>query len=162
MKKLQYTTNDPAASTDYLAGDNTWKTIPGGSTTTSKSFMGVLQGSTVSSLLTSYGCFNYQTLSPTEAGRIFVVPYACTVSRFYVRIFSAQSGLGALTFTVRKNGVDTSIVVTIAAGSAANTEANSGTSSATYSAGDDLGFKVVNSAGAVSANIHNTSIMVEI
>lgn len=30
MKKLQYTTNDPAASTDYLAGDNTWKTIPGG------------------------------------------------------------------------------------------------------------------------------------
>lgn len=30
MKKLQYTTNDPSASTDYLAGDNTWKTIPGG------------------------------------------------------------------------------------------------------------------------------------
>ena len=30
MKKLQYTTNDPATSTDYLAGDNTWKTIPGG------------------------------------------------------------------------------------------------------------------------------------
>ena len=30
MKKLQYTTNNPAANTDYLAGDNTWKTIPGG------------------------------------------------------------------------------------------------------------------------------------
>lgn len=30
MKKLQYTTNDPSASTDYLAADNTWKTIPGG------------------------------------------------------------------------------------------------------------------------------------
>ena len=30
MKKLQYTTNNPAATTDYLAGDNTWKTIPGG------------------------------------------------------------------------------------------------------------------------------------
>ena len=30
MKKLQYTTNDPATSTDYLAGDNTWKTIPSG------------------------------------------------------------------------------------------------------------------------------------
>lgn len=161
MKKLQYTTNDPSATTDYLAADNTWKTIPGG-TPTSKSFMGVLQGATVSSLLTSYGCFNYQTLSPTEAGRIFVVPNACTVSKFYVRIFSSQSGLGSLVFTVRKNGVDTSIVVTIAAGSAANTEANSGASSATYSAGDDLGFKVVNNAAAVSANIHNTSIMVEI
>ena len=30
MKKLQYTTNDPSATTDYLAADNTWKTIPGG------------------------------------------------------------------------------------------------------------------------------------
>lgn len=30
MKKLQYTTNDPAASTDYLAGDNTWKPMSGG------------------------------------------------------------------------------------------------------------------------------------
>jgi hypothetical protein len=30
MKKLQYTTNDPAASTDYLAADNTWKPITGG------------------------------------------------------------------------------------------------------------------------------------
>jgi len=30
MKKLQYTTNQPSASTDYLAADNTWKTIPGG------------------------------------------------------------------------------------------------------------------------------------
>lgn len=30
MKKLQYTTNDPASSTDYLAGDNTWKPMSGG------------------------------------------------------------------------------------------------------------------------------------
>lgn len=29
-KKVQYTTNQPSASTDYLAADNTWKTIPGG------------------------------------------------------------------------------------------------------------------------------------
>ena len=30
MKKLQYTTNDPSSSTDYLAGDNTWKPMTGG------------------------------------------------------------------------------------------------------------------------------------
>ena len=30
MKKLQYTTNDPSATTDYLAADNTWKPITGG------------------------------------------------------------------------------------------------------------------------------------
>ena len=30
-KKVQFTTNQPSATTDYLAADNTWKTIPGGS-----------------------------------------------------------------------------------------------------------------------------------
>ena len=30
MKKIQFTTNNPSATTDYLAADNTWKTIPGG------------------------------------------------------------------------------------------------------------------------------------
>ena len=29
-KKVQFTTNQPGATTDYLAADNTWKTIPGG------------------------------------------------------------------------------------------------------------------------------------
>lgn len=29
-KKVQYTTNDPSASTDYLAADNTWKPMSGG------------------------------------------------------------------------------------------------------------------------------------
>lgn len=29
-KKIQFTTNDPSASTDYLAGDNTWKPMTGG------------------------------------------------------------------------------------------------------------------------------------
>jgi hypothetical protein len=29
-KKVQFTTNQPSATTDYLAADNTWKTIPGG------------------------------------------------------------------------------------------------------------------------------------
>lgn len=30
MKKLQWTTNNPSATTDYLAADNTWKPVPGG------------------------------------------------------------------------------------------------------------------------------------
>lgn len=29
-KKIQFTTNNPSASTDYLAGDNTWKPMTGG------------------------------------------------------------------------------------------------------------------------------------
>ena len=37
-KKVQYTTNDPSANTDYLAADNTWKPIGsgGGSPLTTK------------------------------------------------------------------------------------------------------------------------------
>ena len=303
MKKLQYTTNDPAANTDYLAGDNTWKTIPSGgggvpytgatadvnlgihsltadtigigttagaeklhidggaSTTrvkidadngvsrilsfrtddvqrwslrvdgtetgsnsganfqlrrytdagtfidhpifinratgnittsqnlngatatemgylsgvtsaiqtqlntkiaTSKSFMGTLIGFTMTAGQTVYGSFNYNAINTNELARIFVVPYACSVSNFYVRIFTAQPASGSIVYTVRKNQVDTAVVVTIAAGSAANTEANSGATSATYSAGDDMTFKAVNNAGTTSANTHNFSIMVEI
>lgn len=303
MKKLQYTTNDPAASTDYLAGDNTWKTVPGGgggvpytgatndvdlgtysltadsigigvaagaeklhidggATTTrvkidadngvsrilsfrtddsqrwalrvdgtetgsnsgadfqirryndagthidnpiainratgnittaqningatptqmsylsgvtssiqtqidtkiatSKSFMGTLIGFVMTAGQTVYGCFNYGTINIDELARTFVVPNACTVSKFYVRIFTAQPASGSLVFTVRKNQVDTAVVTTIAAGSAANTEANSGATSATYAAGDDMTFKAKNNASATSANTHNFSIMVEI
>ena len=80
-----------------------------------------------------------------------------------MRIYTAQSVAGSLVLTLRKNSVDTSVVVTIAAGSAAGTEANSGATTATYSAGDNVTFKVLNNAiGANSATIHNTSIMVEI
>lgn len=303
MKKLQYTTNDPATSTDYLAGDNTWKTIPGGgggvpytgatadvdlgihsltadtigigttagaeklhidggaSTTrvkidadngvsrilsfrtddvqrwalrvdgvesgsnsgadfqirryndagtfvdapiainratgnittsqnlngatatemgylsgvtsaiqtqlntkiaTAKSFMGTLIGFTMTAGQTVYGNFNYNAINTNELARIFVVPYACTVSNFYVRLFTSQPATGSIVYTVRKNQVDTAVVVTIAAGSAANTEANSGVTSATFAAGDDMTFKAVNNASTTSANTHNFSIMVEI
>ena len=29
-KKVQYTTNQPSSTTDYLAADNTWKAMTGG------------------------------------------------------------------------------------------------------------------------------------
>jgi hypothetical protein len=127
-----------------------------------KSFMGTLIGFTMTAGQTVYGCFNYGTINTVELARVFVTPYACTVSNFYVRIFTAQPASGSIVYTVRKNQVDTAVVVTIAAGSAANTEANSGATSATYSAGDDMTFKAVNNASATSANTHNLSIMVEI
>jgi len=129
---------------------------------TAKSFMGVLQGTTLAGGATQYGCFNYSTLSATELGRVFVVPYACTASNFYIRIFSSQPANGSFVFTLRKNQVDTAVIATIAAGSAANTEANSGSTSVTFAAGDDMTFSGKNNATTTSGNIHNTSIMIEI
>lgn len=131
-------------------------------TPVSKSFMGTLIGFTMTAGQTVYGNFNYNAINTSELARIFVVPYACTVSNFYVRLFTSQPASGSIVYTVRKNQVDTAVVVTIAAGSAANTEANSGVTSATFAAGDDMTFKAVNNATTTSANTHNFSILVEI
>jgi hypothetical protein len=128
----------------------------------SKSFMGTLIGFTMTAGQTVYGNFNYNAINTNELARIFVVPYACTISNFYVRLFTSQPATGSIVYTVRKNQVDTAVVVTIAAGSAANTEANSGVTSATFAAGDDMTFKAVNNATTTSANTHNFSILVEI
>jgi hypothetical protein len=132
-----------------------------GKASVSRSFMGVNQNATVAASTTTYGTFIYSSLG-TELARIFVVPYACTMKNFYVRLFAVQPGTGSLVMTLRKNQADTAVVVTIAAGSAANTEANSGSTSATFAAGDDCSIKFVNNATGTSGTINNTSIMIEI
>jgi hypothetical protein len=128
----------------------------------SRSFMGVLSGTAIPAGQTQYGNFNYQTFSGVELARIFVVPEACTISKMYVRMYTAQTASGSLVFTIRKNQVDQAMTVTIAAGSAASTEANSGSATATFAAGDDMTFKVVNNGTITSGTVHNTSVMVEI
>jgi hypothetical protein len=128
----------------------------------SRSFMGVLSGTAIPTGQTQYGNFNYQTFSGVELARIFVVPEACTISKMYVRMYTAQTASGSLVFTIRKNQVDQAMTVTIAAGSAASTEANSGSATATFAAGDDMTFKVVNNGTITSGTVHNTSVMVEI
>jgi len=45
-KKVQFTTNQPSSSTDYLAADNTWKTMTGGSGATWGSITGTLSSQT--------------------------------------------------------------------------------------------------------------------
>jgi hypothetical protein len=146
----------------YLSGvTSNIQTQLDGKTSVSRSFMGVIHGSNIVASGTVYATFIYPTFA-TENTRIFVVPYACTMSNFYVRIFTAQPASGSLVFTVRKNGADTAIVTTIAAGSASSTESNSGALSATFAQGDNVSIKIVNNATATSATVHNTSIMVEI
>lgn len=129
--------------------------------TTAKSFMHGLHGATVGASSTTYAIFGTPAFN-AERARIFVVPNACTVSKMYVRIFAAQPATGSLVITLRKNGVDTSVVTIIAAGTALDSEANSGATSVTFAAGDDMSIKLVNNATTTSATVHNISIMVEI
>lgn len=133
-----------------------------GKTDVSLSFLSINQISVIAASTTSFTAFNHSGFNANESTKIMIVPIACTMRNFYVRIFSAQSATGSLVYTVRKNQVDTSIVVTIAAGSAAGTQANSGATSASFNAGDSCTIKIVNNATATGANTHNTSIVVEI
>lgn len=61
-KKVQFTTNQPSASTDYLAADNTWKTMSGGG-----------GGGTVTSVaLTTPAAFNVSGSPITTSGTIAI------------------------------------------------------------------------------------------
>jgi hypothetical protein len=129
---------------------------------TSKSFLITFLDNTISASTTSYITFGSTSFLSVEANRLTVAPAASTFSKFYVKIYTSQSGTGSLVFTLRKNQVDTAVVTTIAAGSASGTEANSGATSVAFSAGDDIGIKAVNNATATSGRVMNLSCQVEI
>lgn len=62
-KKVQFTTNQPSASTDYLAADNTWKTMSGG---------GGGSGTVTSVALTTPSAFNVSGSPITTSGTIAI------------------------------------------------------------------------------------------
>jgi hypothetical protein len=77
-----------------------------------------------------------------------------TGSHLQVRTSTTQPVSGALTITVQKNGVDTVLVLTIAAGSVANVYDNV-VNTFTFVDGDLISFKVVNSASGNSAGLYD-------
>jgi hypothetical protein len=294
MKKLQYTTNDPASSTDYLAGDNTWKTIPGGgggvpytgatadvdlgthsltadsigigvtagaeklhidggasttrvkidadngvsrilsfrtddvqrwalrvdgtesgsnsgadfqlrryndagthidnpiainrstgNITTSQNVNGasptemsylsgvtsaiqtqidskigssksILQvtfgGAALSASQITFANFSNLAGSAGESARRLPMPTACTLNNFYFLMTTNQPASGSLVLTIRKNGADTALVITVAAGSVAGNYSNT-TNSATFAAGDLMAIRFNNNATANSGGL---------
>lgn len=86
----------------------------------------------------------------TEAQRQNIIARQGTFKWAYIATSSAQPASGAIVFTLRVNGADTSIVITIALSSAAGTFTDLA-NTATISAGDLVCWKAVNSATAASA-----------
>jgi hypothetical protein len=84
------------------------------------------------------------------------VAHALTVTRLVVRTIAAQSATGALTITLRKNGVDTGIQITIAANAAAGMHSTTG--SVAFAAGDHISVQFVN-AGDTSTSIRGMGIV---
>lgn len=110
----------------------------------------------VAASTTVYGAFgaaqntNGLNFSGTESTRQMLIPTACTLRNFYARTSSTQDSSGALVLTLRVNGADTGVVVTVPADAAAGIFSDT-THTASVSAGDLLSFSLSNAAGATSA-----------
>jgi len=83
----------------------------------------------------------------------FQVPLAnaCNFLNFYFRIYSAQPATGSLVVTLQKNAVDTSLAITIAAGSAIGNYNN--TSTVAFAVNDTWQIKIVQNATSGSTSM---------
>lgn len=100
------------------------------------------------------GAFGTTNWNSTEANRQHIIPYTGTAKNLYIRTTGAQPGAGALVFTVRKNGVDTDLTITIAANEAAGTKTDLA-NKVSFSAGDLICLKGVNGDGADTSALIN-------
>jgi hypothetical protein len=94
-----------------------------------------------------------------EFTRIVILPLACNLSNFIIRC-AAQPAGNTFTVTLRKNGVDTAAVITVAGGSAAGNYTS--TTSVAFAAGDFVSFKIVNTGTSTSGALICSSILVSL
>ena len=99
------------------------------------------------------------TTVATENQRQIPVPYAVTFKNFFCffGVGASQPASGSLVLTIRKNGVDTAITITIPAGTSSGTFSDT-TNSVSFAAGDLISVKGVNNALATSGNITAISL----
>ena len=110
---------------------------------------------TIAASTTNYVNVGLNTTTIENAATM-IIPVACTLSNMYTLHYTiTQPVSGAQIITVRKNGVDTALSITIAAGSAPSTTPYSDlTNSVSFAVGDKMSIKRQNSStgtgGAVS------------
>jgi hypothetical protein len=100
------------------------------------------------------------TANANEAARQAVVARAGTLSKLYVVTSGAQHGSGNMVCTVRVNGVNTNLKVTVTAGAAAQTWAD-GTNTAAVTAGALVALGCENDATSPSATITGVGVLLE-
>jgi len=93
----------------------------------------------------------------TESNRTFGFNETGVLSGFHMFTSGTQPGTGTLVLTLRKNAVDTAMVITIAAGSTASSHSNL-VDTVTTAPGDLFTIKVVNNATGVSLILVNSCI----
>lgn len=111
---------------------------------------------------TSYSGPGYFGADATENIVFNVVPFAGTIKNLRVLPAAGVTSTGGSTvFTVRKGGVDTSIVATLAAGTTSDgaTTFTDTSNTATFAAGDTLSLEIVNnSTSAATVNLLSWSV----
>jgi hypothetical protein len=103
----------------------------------------------------------FLSLTPVAAEnqRQIPIPYDVTFKNFfcYFGVGASQPASGSLVLTIRKNGVDTAITLTIPAGTSTGTFSDT-TNSVSFVAGDLISVEAVNNALATSGNITAISL----
>jgi hypothetical protein len=96
------------------------------------------------------------TAGSNETTSTFIIPVACTLSDMYTQHYStAQPATGSQVITVRKNGVDTALAITIVAGSAPTTTPYSDlVDSVSFAVGDKLAIRRVNNAATTGGAVN--------
>lgn len=112
---------------------------------------------TLGASTTSYTDFLGSGFNVTETSVQNVVPSSCSAVDLYIRTFNTQPATGSLVFTLRVNGVDTSVVTTISANGAAGGYFSSAVKDGIVR-GDVIGLKVRNNASSASAAINTKSL----
>jgi hypothetical protein len=116
-----------------------------------------VQGNAGTSGALRYIGFSDNQFTTTETSRRVFIPKACTLKNFYVRTSGTQPASGNHVLTILKNGVATSIVVTIPAGSSAGIFSDI-TNQEAFAQGDEISIQAVNNASTTSAIIVSYSI----
>ena len=120
---------------------------------------GAGMGNITGASTTRYFAFLSLTANAAENQRQIIVPYAVTFKNFFCffGVGASQPATGSLVLTIRKNGVDTAITITIPAGTSSGTFSDT-TNSESFAAGDLISVKGVNNALANSGNITAISL----
>ena len=114
-------------------------------------FAGNAGGGTVAASTTNY-VSPAGTISGTESFREVIMPEACTARDLHLITSATQSATGSYVVTLRKNGADTAVTLTVAAGAAAGTFTDT-SNSVSFAKGDRADLALQNNATSGSTGL---------
>jgi len=147
---------------NIATGQGEWEAASGGLSNYHAPFNIDCNSDTVNASTTSYyNIYPGSGVDGTEATRQNIVPVGGTAKGYAIQTLSAQGASGSLVFTMRKNGANTTLTVTVAAGSAATIVADNVNSFAVTKQSDLLSYQVQNNSTGTSAQIKSQSFVIE-